>query len=275
MSPGKPSWLQEQYQFLGRTSRILRENTDNFTNKWVPLIGTIADSIWVNKWPSENKTIYTIYSTRPPGYRGPLFEITPRKQFHFVDIWHHRLLSPMEKNGKTFIEASVDAFNASDLGTNNEGAVDCIAELPVLIAATRNGDTISISTHSNGTDLEIWAGTPSYDKQPVKLQPGRHKLSISKLFDQFEGDLVIRLMDKRMLLDETIVHVPAGESRRISGVTTIFNDKPGSTMVMIPSGKFLFKATNGDAFISYPVQDVDSSFNMPSFMMDRISSYQC
>jgi formylglycine-generating enzyme required for sulfatase activity len=40
-------------------------------------------------------------------------------------------------------------------------------------------------------------------------------------------------------------------------------------MVKVPAGKFIFKATNGDEFISYPKQDVDSSFEMRSFYMDK------
>jgi formylglycine-generating enzyme required for sulfatase activity len=34
-------------------------------------------------------------------------------------------------------------------------------------------------------------------------------------------------------------------------------------------GNFTFKATNGDEFIPYPRQDVDSSFLMKPFFMDR------
>ena len=269
MSPGKPAWMEEQYRYLGRTSRILRENTSNFTANWIPLIETLADSIWVNKWPAVNKTIYTIYSTRPEGYHGPLFEVSPKPGFHFVDIWHHRLISPITKKGKSVIEVSTDAFSASELGTNNEGAVDCIAELPVIIAASRIGDQLTVSCPSTkGTALELWAGMPSYDKKPVILKPGDQKLSLSKYFDRYEGEFIIRLMDNGILLDETIVVLPAGDARKISTPKKIYGKTTDPKMVRIPAGKFRFKTSNGDSFISYPTENVDSSFEMPEFMMD-------
>jgi formylglycine-generating enzyme required for sulfatase activity len=40
-------------------------------------------------------------------------------------------------------------------------------------------------------------------------------------------------------------------------------------MVKIPAAIFRFKATHGDAFISYPKQDVDSTFSIPAGYMDK------
>lgn len=269
MSPGKPDWINEQYSFLGRTSRILRENTTNFTGKIVPLINTTVDSIWVNKWPSENKTIYTIYSIRPEGYQGTLFEVEPVGNTHYVDLWHHRLLKPLDSVGKRFIRGSTDAFNRSWLGSNNEGAVDCIASLPVLVQANRVGNRLGIRVGGKGTELRVWAGLPNYNKQSLVLKPVTQELHINDHFGRFEGDLIIQLMHEGILLDETIVSIPAGESRRISQIRPVFSLTNDSGMVKIPAGNFLFKGTHGDEFISYPVEDLDSSFDMNSFYLDR------
>ena len=271
MAPGQPDWAEEQYKYLGRTTRILRENTNNFTTRhWEPLIPTSADSIWVNKWPQDGKVIYTVYSIRPAGYKGRLFQVQPEAGKHFVDLWHHRLLEPRDQNGQWWIEAETDAFNQTYLGTNNEGEVDCIAQLPLLIQAKRNGDNLAIQTPHKGTELRIWAGSPTYAKKPLVLKPGYHNIFLSDHFDRFEGDVIIQLMDKGILLDETVVHVKRGEARRISRqekTTPVQNTPQG--MVKIPAGKFTFKATNGDEFIPYPKQDVDSSFEMNSFYMDK------
>lgn len=270
MAPGQPDWVEEQYDYFGRTSRILRQNTYNFTGDIVPLISTSTDKIWVNKWPSETKTIYTIYSVRPEGYKGMLFNVEPEEGYHFVDLWHHKMLEPKQENGKWWIEAETNAFNSAYLGTNNEGEVDCIAKLPSLIYAHRNGDQLTINTPAKGTEILVWAGKPSYTVEPKRLRPGKNEVEVSSMFGRFEGNIIIQLMDDGILLDEVIEYIKPGESRRISEVvkTKLVAAAPDG-MVKIPAGSFTFKATNGDEFIPYPTQDKDSSFQMKSFFMDR------
>ncbi|MFT3748563.1 MAG: SUMF1/EgtB/PvdO family nonheme iron enzyme [Agriterribacter sp.] len=280
MSPGQPAWADEQYKYLGRTTRILRENTHNFVARgYKPLVVTTADSIWVNEWSLPAKTIYTIYSVKPEGYKDYLFEVFPENGYHFVDLWHHRLLAPKQNGNKWWIQAETNAFHRKYLGTNNEGEVDCIAKLPVLINAVRNGDKLNLTTEPKGEEIRIWAGHPAYDKEPLLLKPGKHQLSLFQQFGRYEGDIVIQLMDKGILLDEQVVSVPAGEARRISAVTATKKVQTApAEMLFIPSGKFVFKPTHGDEFISYPVQDKDSVFHMPSFYMDQFpvtnSQYQ-
>lgn len=56
-SPGQPDWAEEQYKYLGRTSRILRENTHNFISRnYTPLIPVTADKVYANKWPMVIKS---------------------------------------------------------------------------------------------------------------------------------------------------------------------------------------------------------------------------
>lgn len=270
-SPGQPDYAEEQYKYLGRTARILRENTYNFTSRgYTPLIATSTDSIWVNEWALPEKTIYTIYSILPAGYQGELFQVKPTAGFHYVDLWHHRLLEPKQHNSEWWISAETNAFHKKYLGTNNEGEVDCIARLPLLIQANRDGDELQIQTPSRGDELRIWTGAPVYGKKPLTLKPGSHRLQLSKYFGRFEGDFVIQLFEKGILLDETLVHLTPGESRRISTVTTTSrSNKTPDGMSSIPAGSFRFHTTYGDAFISYPVQDQDSVFKLPSFYMDK------
>lgn len=289
-APGQPHWATEQYKYLGRTTRILRQNTQQFTSGvYTPLIKTYADSIWVNEWKTGDKTLYTIYSIIPRGFKGPLFNVQPREGFHFVDLWHHKMLQPQlqaplaepgpensVRNREIYaqwnIEAETDAFNAQWLGTNNEGEVDCIAQLPELISAQLRGDLLRLNA-SRGTQLKVWAGHPSYDKKPLELIPGPHQISLSKFFGRFEGEFIIQLFEKEMLLDETIVSVAPGTPRRISSsIASTNNSKTGSVpegMVLIPAGSFTFKESHGDEFIPYPKEDVDSSFTMHSFLVDK------
>jgi formylglycine-generating enzyme required for sulfatase activity len=271
MAPGQPDWVEEQYKILGRTTRILREHTNNFVNRgYTPLISTTHDSIWVNQWKKEDKTIYTIYSVIPQGYKGDLFEVQPAEGTHFVDLWNHRLLEPKEINGRKMIEVQTDAFNASYLGTNNEGAVSCIAQLPVIVEARMNGDELIINSHRNKGNIRVWAGAPSYEKKPLVVRAQNQVITVSKHFGRFEGDLILQYFEDGIQYDETIVTIKPGTARRISvsKKTSVAGSTP-KDMVKIPSGKFLFKTTHGDEFISYPQQDENKIHEMTAFYMDK------
>ena len=247
MEPGRPSWVDEEYKYLGRTSRILRENTNNFTaSVFRPLIETAADNIWVNAWINPEKTMYTIYSVIPEGYKDLLFKVLPKEDFHFVDLWHHRLIIPKKVKEDWWIESETNAFHKKYLGTNNEGEVDCVAELPRLIQANRKGDLLDIVVQKKGTEIRVWPGAPSYDKKPLTLKVVTNQLSLIKNFGNYEGDFVIQLMDHGELLDETIVSLNSSEARRISKSekTSLATISPNG-MKIIPAGTFRYKSTMG------------------------------
>ena len=269
-APGKPEWADEQYRYLGRTSRILRENTLNFVSKdWLPLIPTTRDQIWVNRWNMPDKTIYTIYSLIPEGYKGSLFEVIPKPGWHYVDLWQHREKEAKQVGRKWLIEAETDAFNQSWLGTNNEGQVDCIAFLPELLKSSLESDVLKVEA-SKGDAIKIWAGVPDYEKTPLMLPVRQNTIHLSEHFGRFEGRFVIQLFEKGILLDEKIVEIIPGTPRLVSrSVNTQSATKIPAGMVKIPSGKFVFKATNGDDFIPYPKDNVDKTFEMPSYFMDK------
>ena len=268
-SPGQPDWAEEQYKYLGRTSRILRENTFNFTSKnYSPLIPVTTDKVYANKWTHVEKAIYTIYSLVPEGYKDLLFEVEPREKMHFVDLWHHKELKPVQKDGKYYIEAETDAFNKSFLGTNNEGEIDCIAELPVLLNSTLESDILTVGA-AKGTLIKIWAGVPDYVKKPIELRPGNHQVSLLKNFGRFEGKFIIQLFDNDILLDENIIEIKPGTARlaTVSEKTTKTGSSKG--MVKVPAGQFTFKSTHGDEFISYPNYNEGKTYQMTPFLMDK------
>jgi len=269
-SPGIPANIDEEYRYLGQTTRILRENTTNFTDKdFVPLIPTLSDSIWVNEWPSDRKTIYTIYSVLPGGYFGNLFQANWLSGSHFIDLWHHEEIQPVRKGGKWVIPTRTDAFNASWLGTNNEGAVDCIARFPQLLKAHLSGNLLTLDAEK-GTEIRVWAGDPAYDKKPELFKTGKNILTLSDLFGRYEGKFVIQLFDKEEIIDEKVVEIKPGTPRMISklGLTSPVKKSPVD-MVKIPAGVFKFRTTHGDDFISYPDYNEDSIYTMNSFYMDR------
>ena len=269
-APGIPEWADEQYRYLGRIARIQRENTENFTAKQItPLLPTSRDKIWVNKWQTTEKTVYTLFSLIPEGFRGTLFEVTPKFGTHFVDLWRHEERQPVKTGQVWQMEAETDAFNQSWLGSNNEGEVDCIAQLPVLMSATLLGDELSLAIKA-GDSVKIWPGHPDYAKTPLTLKAADQTIRLTDHFGRYEGKFVIQLFRQQQLLDEKIIRIVPGMPRLISRVEkTKIADQTPAGMVEIPAGKFTFHASNGDEFIPYPKENEGKSFDMPSFLMDR------
>jgi len=290
MVPGQPAWTEKQYAFLGKTTQLLRLLSDNFNAASViPLIPTKVDSIWVNKWVTNQKTVYTIYSIIPQGFKNELFEVVPKYNWHFVDVYHHQLLKPNYKNGKYFIESETEAFHQKYLGTNNEGAVDCIVHLPKLIEASiANNHLNLILLKNNYSDtknisIEIWKTETGFEKPDFSLPFDNQRVAIEKVFGRFEGKLIVQVIQKdslgyKTLLDETEAFLPVSEARPVDP-SIILKDIPSSNaisinsitqvMSVIPAGKFIFKQTHGDDFIPYPTHLDSSEINMPAYWMDK------
>ncbi len=263
--PGHPDWEDEQSLFFGRTLQILRENHSNFISQnFTPIITTLHDSIWVNKWEASNKIVYTIFSLKPEGFKGNLFKAEQRPGFHFVDVWKHKMVSP-SKDGKISVE--VDAFNKSDLGTNNEGQVSCVIRFPELIKWKLEGDVLSLESPNA---MKLWAGNPSYNKKEFQIPKGKQQLQLHQLIGRFEGNVVVQAFDGKELKDEINFEIKAGTARIISKAeVTSGSSKAAQGMVKIPAGKFLFRATQGDEFIPYPKQGLNETHEMKSFFMDQ------
>jgi iron(II)-dependent oxidoreductase len=279
-APGHPEWEEEQYRFLGRTSRILRENNSAFTSPdWTPLVPSLRDSIWVNQWPARDisiytvfrpkKTLYTMFSTKPEGYKGPLVEMDQEPGYHYVDLWHHEEILPVAVNNKLYAQVKLEAFNGYELGTNNEGSVSCLARLPQLLKVSLHKNHLNIEA-GKGTEIRLWMGNPVYGKEYQHFARGKLDLFLPDYIGRYEGKLVIQLMDGDELADERIVDIKPGTPRLITNVqytATAVNKPPG--MVQIPAGQFLFKTTHGDAFIPYPDEGEGQRMDMKAFWMDR------
>ena len=267
--PGRQSWMEEEYRYLGKTLMILRENTENFNSlNWKPLIQTLNDSIWVNEWPGGNKKLYTIFSLIPEGYDAPLFETTITDGKHYVSIWNHEEINPVEINGKKYLPAQVKSFNRSWLNTRREGNIDCIAEFPELIKLKLLIDRLSLDA-TQGDEFRIWAGMPSYENSYKTFEVEKHDLNLRELFGRYEGKFVIQLFTDNELIDERIVEVKASTSRLISELkrTEPARNAPEG-MVEIPGGNFIYNPENNDAFIPYPLYNKDKRIEIREFYMD-------
>ena len=269
-APGRPDWMEDELRYLSQVLRILRENTRTFNgNHWQPLLPTLRDSIWVNSWPGKQKTVYTIFSLLPAGFKGPLFEVSASPDSHFVSLWHHRELEPQKLNNRLYIPAETCAFDKAWLNTRREGNVDCIARLPRLLQLRYSGDLLEINSPENDSALvRIWTGKPSYASQPMEFSTGHISLPIHETFGRYEGKLVIQLLTQSRLLDERIFYLQPGLPRLISSrKRTPLYEKAPAGMVYIPADSFLFEPKGSSDFIPYPERR--GKVFVPAFYMDR------
>jgi len=268
--PGRPDWMDEEYRFFGRTLMILRENTDNFVaSGYTPLIPTRFDKVYVNKWPVENKTVYTIFSLVPEGVVSPLFEAEQKPGWHYVDLWNHVPARIDTIENKYFISVDIDGFSKRWLGTNNEGAVGAIGFFPKSIQLSVKGDSLTF-TSAQGTKIIIWKGDPSYEKTSREYPVTRNTIKLYNDFGRYEGKFVVQLFNNNDLIDETSFEVPFATPRLISGVIrTSVPAKIFKDMVKIPSGEFYQKSTFGDNFIPNPIVNEKEKIVMRSFYMDK------
>lgn len=214
--PGKFEWSDDQMRYWGRLLRIQRENGEAFLSfGYRPLLPTLKDSIYVNEWPSDRKTVYTIYNLRPEGFKGLLFEAAPKEGMHFVDLYAHEELLPSEGNGKWYLPVRVEAFNSYELGTNNESTVSVLAQLPRLLDVNLRSDELTFSA-PEGTKIRVWAGMPSYEKQPKEFSVREQTIRLLEHFPGYEGKFIIQLFDGESLLDERVVVIPPGTPRLVS-----------------------------------------------------------
>lgn len=269
-APGHPEWEDEQYHFLGKTSMILRENHSNFiSTEFTPLIPTLYDSLWVNEWKTANKIIYTLFSVKPEGFKGNLFPTRLKNGFHCVDLWNHTMIAPSQRDSLHYVAVDLNSFERKYLGTNNEGAVGCIAILPEVLTATLNGRYLHYQARQN-CSIKIWRGNPDYSKTPVVTKTQQGDFDWMNTFGSYEGKIVVQAFDGDELLDEVVVENRSGQPVLISKSKRTLSDKTfPQGMVKIPTGKFTYHSTHGDEFIPYPVANEGKTFDLPSIWMDR------
>jgi gamma-glutamyl hercynylcysteine S-oxide synthase len=270
----RPGGRDENYgkdlDYLAATTFILRQNNDAFLdNEWTPMIETTIDKVYVNRWKSAEKTVYTVLNMRPDGVNRSLFEVETSENKHFVSLWHHENLIPVNENGKVFISSETPGWQSSYSGTRREGSVDCIAELPVLIKSEMAGDSIKINGSLHG-QIIIWKGEPSYQTLHKELRIlNDTTIRVKDLFGNYEGKIVLQLLDKNRLKDENILTLKGGKPWRISkSIPTALSLSIPSDMVLVPGSDFSFTVSANDDFI--PIPDVSGKVvKIDSFLIDK------
>lgn len=270
MRPGRQEGVEDDYKYWGKCVRILKENTNNFnSDEWTPLLASVQNKVYINRWPGKQKTIYTIFSLVPEGFKGALFESEKKQGYHYVDLWNHEDAATKNIDGKNYVVSELESFNKKYLGTNNEGAVNAIGHFPSLLSVQSEGDKIFIES-KGGSQLKVWHENPSYDKQPFIINEQKTAFHLFQQFGRKEGKYVIQLFDKDDLLDEFILKIIPGKPLLVTERNSVSPAKlTPAGMVKIPAGSFTMKVVNGDEFISYPKEDYPKLASFNNFYIDK------
>jgi formylglycine-generating enzyme required for sulfatase activity len=278
MRPGRPDWIEDNLRYLGRTTKVLRENSSAFLDPaWQPLVPVLEDGLWANRWSAEGKTVYTVFNLRPEGFRGPFIEAPVPAGSHLVSLWNHEELKPTERGGRTYAPVDVAAFDAARLGTRLEGSIDCVAVLPELLSVALDGEILSVAAlcAPAGSRIVVTAGDPSYGAHSETYGTGARTIALHEPFGFRDEKFGVQLFDGGgELLDERVVRIARGIPRLVSKVErTPLTPTAPDGMVEIPAGTFGFKTAgnpdDANPVIPYPDTMKARTIRMPRFFMDR------
>jgi formylglycine-generating enzyme required for sulfatase activity len=278
MRPGRPDWVEPELRYLGRTTKLLRESSSAFLDPaWDPLVPVLEDGIWANRWRDGKKTVFTVYSLRPEGYKGPLVEVEVPRGSHLVSLWNHEELAPVEQKGRFYAPADIEAFAAAHLGTRLEANVECLAVLPEILEVSADGEMVAFEAPGapSGSRIAVSAGNPSYAQEPVRFGTEKRTIALHEHFGFREEKFVVQLFDARgEILDERVVRLPLAHPRLVSktGRTVPLKAVPPG-MVEIPAASYIFKTAgnpdDANPVIPYPDTQKPRTMSMPRFYMDR------
>ncbi|MFO7852970.1 MAG: formylglycine-generating enzyme family protein [Bacteroidota bacterium] len=277
--PGRYHQIDKDYDYLARTTMILRENNDAFLdNDWVPLIDSGRDKLHINKWKSGDKTIYTILNMEYKGFDGDLLKIEKEEGYHYVSLWHHEGLEAVESGGDYFVNVSTFPYSESYVNTRLEASLDCIARFPEILTVVQEQDSLHIRSEKEGM-LKVWKGIPSYRDEAVEMEiNGVRNLDITTMFPDYEGKIVIQLFNGKILADEVVVEFRGGEPWLISEVerTEPHRGRYPEDMVLVPGARINYKLKANDDFIPHPHTDEMVTYDIDSFLIDKypVTNYQ-
>ncbi len=268
--PGRDFQVQKDYDFLASTTMILRENSEVFSDTtWTPLIDTRKDNVLVNRWGSADKIIYTVLTMDPSGIDEPVFEVDNSIKHHYVSLWNSSELSPLKRGNKLLIKVSTLPFSKVYSGTRLEGSVDCIARFEKILDTRISNDTLIVISKTEG-DLEIYKGSPSYQTEKLEFRlKNDTAIYLADIFGDYEGKVVIKLLNNGLLDDVNIVRRSGGIPWLISKFekTELANRIP-KDMVLVPGTTLNYSVEANENFIPHPERQ-RREVKIDSFLIDK------
>jgi len=218
----------------------------------------------------------------PSGNKGSLFEIpAPAAGNHYVDIWNHKAMEPVKKNGLWFLSVIVEPFDRSYLNSRQEGNAGCVALFPVLLHTKLLGDSLEIDAKA-GDKIVVSGENPTYRSKSLNFPVKKMNLRYPDFFPVNIEKLVVQLFAGTELIDENVIfpdnslpvlkHIQySSGSKKKSGIF-LAPGSPVEGMAEIPSGSFRYysrrDSSSQEPFIRLPDHSDTIPILMKRFYMD-------
>jgi len=152
--------------YTARTGRVLQENAVAFASLHPePLIPTEREGVYANRFPTESKTVYTVYNRLDETASGVLLTVPHRKGYHYVELLSGQEVAFEVRGQEAHLSLEVPAQE-----------VVAIAQTATLLEVRRQGDRLTVQVRGRIRQPRLVARTtddPDEPGEPVALQNGR------------------------------------------------------------------------------------------------------
>jgi hypothetical protein len=101
---------------IRRCYRILREHRDAFTTaNPMPLVPSDQGGVYINAFPVDNKTVFTVYNARHRTVRGPVLSLPLCGDAEYHDAWTDRPADVRRVDGRDVVHLEIGPHGAGCL----------------------------------------------------------------------------------------------------------------------------------------------------------------
>lgn len=105
----KPEWFPSKVRALiARCHKILRSHREAFCSlDPVPLTPTLKSSVWANKFPAKEETVWTLFNVASQPAAGELLQVAHFPGAEYFDVWNERRLVPRIDGRRAYLSLSI------------------------------------------------------------------------------------------------------------------------------------------------------------------------
>lgn len=184
-----------QTDYLAKTGQVLRENGNAIASlSPVPFVETKKDYLYANKFPTAEKTVYTVYNKNDSVLEGDLIAVEHKDGFHYVEFFYDEEISAKPEG-----QQAVLSFKILPLD------VICIGRLPKILEVNETKGLFTVKMNGNFKRPQLyyfWDNDAPNLGTPVTLKDNAGEFKIDEKVKK--GKLIIKLFDGEILVDEVI-----------------------------------------------------------------------
>ena len=173
---------------------IYKDNEDVYASRdCEALAPTLAKRVYANRFTAAGKTFYHLYNATGNDYRGPVLKIHKPAGHHVFDMLNNKELAARGNNPT--VELSL-----------KNGDVACVAILPALLEAKREGGLLRVSAKVKPDAQRLSVCGPDGGNRLLQdLKDGENQIDLSLVSKPGESEpVVIKLLDSHGLLLDII-----------------------------------------------------------------------